>query len=89
MGTKPDRLEKVELGGGLKLHRDTHFGEVSNERRNPKVVDKQDFSEFGSKLAIELPILGVAAENTRGQRRGGARNHANRQSFSLTIGQLP
>jgi hypothetical protein len=70
--------------GALKLHRSGYFGEVSIASRTPQPFMKAQLSVTGTALAISYLSSGVAAHSRRTTRRGGARNRASRETYSLT-----
>lgn len=75
-------------GGALKLHRGGVFGEVSIV---PPPLDnggKTAKPKAGTHLAISNLSLGVAADLPRSTGRGGARNHADRESHALTAAHV-
>jgi hypothetical protein len=83
---KPSRAQAQ--GGPLKLHRDCGFGGVSIAPRQPQKAIKPLVSETGTALAINYLTSGVAALSARSIGRGGARNHADRESHALTAAQI-
>lgn len=87
-----DAVSKVEAfprhGGLLKLHRDANFGEVSIKPMDVGMLAETSISASGTGLAIKYLDLGVAAKMPSKTRRGGARNRADRQSYSLRLGQI-
>jgi hypothetical protein len=80
-------------GHDLKLHRSTGFGEVSSSGPQCKTPTRSALPQSGTAVAINILALGVAANfgklsvSSR-QKRGGARNRADRVSFALTIQQV-
>ena len=61
---------------------------VSNFRQFPQTPIKADISEIGMMPAINLITSGVAAHLPNSTKRGGARNHADRESEALSIKQI-
>ena len=84
--TKP--LWADDLSGALKLHRDATSGEVSIADLQPETRANLPFPRNGTALAINYLRLGVAADLPRSSGRGGARNHADRESHALSIAQV-
>jgi len=75
-------------GGGLKLHREAAFGEVSNTLLQRLSLAIPPIAETGTTLAIDNLTLGVAAHLPRSTGRGGVRNRADRESHALTAAQI-
>tara|TARA_R110002049_G_scaffold54908_2_gene152598 strand:- start:3755 stop:4567 length:813 start_codon:yes stop_codon:yes gene_type:complete len=81
-------LNQNRHGDVLKLHRDSAFGEVSIARPMLETTGKMPMLETGTAHAINYLRLGVAANLTSSTGRGGARNHASRESHALTAAQI-
>jgi hypothetical protein len=64
------------------------FGEDSNTPIGAKMLPKPPFPSVGMMLAISKSILGVPANLPRQEKRGGARNSANRESIHLSRKQV-
>jgi len=75
-------------GGALKLHRGAASGEVSIPALQAQSPANPPFARSGTGLAINYSTLGVAALSARTTGRGGARNHADRESHALTAAQI-
>lgn len=84
----PKAQQSARHGGDLKLHRKGVFGEVSSAPLRPQSPDKPPISRDGTALAIIYPTLGVAAHSGNRTVRGGARNHADRASYELSVAHV-
>ena len=71
-------------GGALKLHRGATFGEVSLPPLKRQPPEKWPVVPSGTTHAVSNLSLGVAALSAQCPGRGGARNRANRESYSLS-----
>jgi hypothetical protein len=77
------------LGGRrLKLHRGAIFGEVSIAPLDPQPPANPSILQTGTAFALSNLSLGVAAHLPCSTGRGGARNHAARESRALTTAQI-
>ena len=74
--------------GALKLHRRATFGEVSIAPLKQQSLTNPPIVGTGTALAINYLISGVAALSASGSGRGGARNHADRESYALAPAQI-
>lgn len=74
-------------GGALKLHRGCAFGEVSIAPLQPHLPANPPNAGTGTALAISNLTSGVAALSAS-TGRGGARNHAARESHALTAAHI-
>ena len=74
--------------GVLKLRLNGVLGEVSNIAPRSEMPEKQGFNDHGTGLAVEYTTSGVGPYFASGIGRGGARNHANRESEALTTAQI-
>ena len=84
----PKPHHSARHGGALKLHRGAAFGEVSIAPFQPQSPANQPIVRTGTALAINYLTSGVAALSAGGTGRGGARNHADRESHALTAAQI-
>jgi hypothetical protein len=64
------------------------FGEVSKAPFQPQMPCNQPIQETGTSVAISYLRLGVVGHIPIRTSRGGARNHANRQSQALTFANI-
>lgn len=71
-------------GGALKLHRGATFGEVSLPPLKRQPSEKWSVVPSGTGHAVNNLKLGVAALSAQCPGRGGARNRADRVSYSLS-----
>jgi hypothetical protein len=62
----------------------SNFGEVSNMPLDEQTRSNPPIPSIGTKLAISKFILGVPALFTPVRAKGGARNHASRESYALS-----
>lgn len=74
--------------GALKLHRRATFGEVSLSPRNWQSSENRSRVPTGTGHAVSNLNLGVAALSAKCSGRGGARNRASRQSYSLSVAHI-
>jgi hypothetical protein len=75
--------------GVLKLHRIPLHGEVSKVSKRPKTPLFSSLSGLGEEVDHRCPIIGGPAVFARtSPDRGGAHNHASRESHSLTTRQV-
>ena len=88
IGDMTKSLESARHATALKLHRGATFGEVSNAPCLPGKPANRAVSGCGMALAISNCNLGVAADLSHKTGRGGARNHADRESYHLTATQI-
>lgn len=79
---------RVRHGGVFETSPFPGFGEVSNSPQPFDNGTKRSFADAGTPLAISNLPLGVAALSATRPRRGGARNHASRESHPLTAAQI-
>lgn len=86
--TMPEREKRKRRGGALKLHRGATFGEVSLALAPLKTGGKRPNPKSGTAHAVNYLTLGVPALSTSSTGRGGARNHASRESHALTPAQI-
>lgn len=84
MITAMPRPDTARHGSDLKLHRKATFGEVSIAPLQPRTPASPPLARTGTALAISNTTLGVAALSASSPGRGGARNHADRESHELT-----
>lgn len=84
----PKLQNSARHGGALKLHRGATFGEVSIAPLQPHSPVNQPIAGTGTVLAVNYFTSGVAALSSGGTGRGGARNHADRESHALTAAQI-
>ena len=84
----PKPLNCARHGGALKLHRDCGFGEVSIAPVQPQSPANRPIVRTGTALAVNYLTSGVAALSVSSTGRGGARNHADRESHALTSAQI-
>ncbi len=80
-------LQPKATGGALKLHRVGGFGEVSFAAEVQSTGANLPMPHFGTPVAVSYLNVGVGAHLPRTSRIGGARNHADRQSHSLSRAQ--
>jgi hypothetical protein len=64
------------------------FGEVSSPLPRPESTANPPIKRGGTALAINYVTSGVAADSAGSTRRGGARNHADRENYELTSAQI-
>lgn len=79
---------RAQHGGTLKLHRKEIFGEVSIAPLQPQSPDNLPIAQDGTALAIIYSTLGVAAHSAHPAVKGGARNHADRESYELSVAHV-
>lgn len=84
----PKPQNSARHGGALKLHRDRGFGEVSISPRQPQSLANPPTVRTGTSLALSYVTSGAVALSAGGTGRGGARNHADRESHALTAAQI-
>lgn len=77
-----------QLEGGLKLHRDCSFGEVSILALSSPSLENPFEILDGTPLAIDTLITGVAVYSAPDKCKGGPRNKAERQSLALNTAQV-
>lgn len=75
-------------GTALKLHRSANFGEVSKAANQSELPEIGVKTAAGTTIAIDNTTLGVAAHSVSDSSRGGARNHADRESHALSAAQI-
>lgn len=84
----PTAPAKSDGARGLKLRRQTNFGEVSKDATAAK---SRRISAISRKMADHgdsTPYIGVAAKLAPRDSRGGAHNRADRESHGLSAGQV-
>lgn len=81
-------LNDQRHGCALKLHRPAKSGEVSKAPHAPVPPANPPLLETGMALAISYLRLGEAALSPAIPGRGGAHNHATRESHALTASQI-
>ena len=84
----PKPQNRARHGGTLKLHRGAIFGEVSKPPHCPQSPHIPPHLRFGTAVANYISILGEPANCAQTERRGGARNRANRESHALNKRQI-
>ena len=84
----PMTQNSTRHGGALKLHRRATFGEVSIAPLQQQWLANPPIVRTGTALAINDLTSGVAALSAIGTGRGGARNHADRESYAMTLAQI-
>lgn len=84
----PPRQSQSRHNRNLKLHRNGNSGEVSSDLKVLEIAEKPSLPPSGTAIALKYPTLGVAAVSAKGTTWGGARNHGDRESQSLTAAQV-